>query len=223
MTECMRFSSRSRQIGILPLFDAQAVKTEPMFFSASLNFAWTHGGPITRAFLDAMPSEFAANQTAYLDSRVHMLMPGWYPCIPGWHHDDVPRNTSDGQPNYRDPPYRTRHVMALVNGYIAPTEFLEGPVDVPVPVPGPAIYKQWDDAITRQIADIPDSIRAFRVERAHDGAVIEFDCDTFHRGTAAVRNGWRWFGRVSIGRARQAPSEIRRQVQVYMPTINVGW
>ncbi len=213
------FHSHSREVGRLPAFDERQVKDEPMFFSADLTFAATHGGTITRAFVAALPEDFRKDPTAYLDSRVHMLMPGWYPCIPGWHHDDVPRNTADGQPNYIDPPYRTRHVMALVNGYIAPTEFLSGDVRVPEPKPGSAIYKQWDDSIALQIATAPD----FLVMKARDLTLIEFDCDTFHRGTPAVRNGWRWFGRVSIGRERQAPSEIRRQVQVYMPTINAGW
>lgn len=218
----MRFKSTSRIVGALPAYGQTVVKNEPMFFSASLEFALRHGGAITDAFVRALPAEFRSDPTAYLDSRVHMLMPGWYPCIPGWHHDDVPRNTADGQPNYVDPPYRARHVMVLVNGDIAPTEFLDGDVYVPTPLKGPAIYKQWDEAIEDQLAHIGVNL-SYRRFAVSDRTLYEFDCDTFHRGTAAVANGWRWFGRVSIGRERRVPSEIRRQAQVYMPTINAGW
>lgn len=28
----------------------------------------------------------------YVDAKVHMLMPGQFPCIPGWHRDGVPRD-----------------------------------------------------------------------------------------------------------------------------------
>lgn len=219
--QTMRFKSQSRELGRLPYFEERRVKSEPMFFSANLTFAYEHGGAITRAFIDALPRDHQVDPTAYVDSRVHMLMPGWFPCIPGWHHDDVPRNTPDGQPNYVDPPYRTRHIAALVNALIAPPQFLEGEVEVPAPVPGSAIYKQWDDAISRTLNFIDRP--GFFVKKARDLTLIEFDCDTFHRGSPATANGWRWFGRVSVGRERRMSSEIRQQVQVYMPTINAGW
>ncbi len=220
--DVMSFNSRIKDHGLihnLDLFTVERIKNEPMFFSANLDFAAEHGGLITQCFLSSLPPEFFWNEDAYLDSRVHMLMEGWYPCIPGWHHDDVPRNTPDGQPNYVNPPYRTKHVMALINADVAPTQFLVGNIHVPAPEKGSAIYKQWDDSIDTQLKEHDD----YYVQNAENGMVYEFDCDTFHRGTAAVKNGWRWFGRVSIGRKRTVPSEIRRQVQVYMPTINAGW
>ena len=215
----MIFNSKVKVVEHLDQFDSEMVKNEPMFFSADLDFAYDNGGPITKNFIQRLPKEFFGDKYAYLDSRVHMLMEGWYPCIPGWHHDDVPRNTPDGQPNYVNPPYRTKHVMALVNADIAPTQFLIGNIQVPTPVSGSAIYKQWDDSIDSQLNKYNDYV----VMNAESNKLYEFDCDTFHRGTAAVKNGWRWFGRVSIGRKRTVPSEIRRQVQVYMPTINAGW
>lgn len=194
------------------------VKNEPMFFNAALGYALKEGGPITQAFILGLPREFR-RPDAVLDSRVHMLMPGWFPCIPGWHHDDVPRNTADGQPNYDNPPYRSRHCLALVNADVAPTEFLCGRVTVPEPVPGTgAVYKQWDEAIETGRADVIGGVYAARERTYYD-----FNCDTFHRGVVAQRNGWRWFGRVSVDTDRKPTNEIRRQVQVYMPTLNAGW
>src|ERR1700749_4013133 len=68
----------------------EVLKNEPMFFNSDLNFAYEAGGPATRSFIDALPDGWKA-EPAVIDTRVHMLMPGWFPAIPGFHHDDVPR------------------------------------------------------------------------------------------------------------------------------------
>jgi len=94
-------------------FTQDDVKNEPMFFNSDLDFASKNGGPITRAFIKHFISEQGDRRPYVFDSRVHMLMPGWYPCIPGFHHDDVPRSTSTGQPNYVDPEYRSEHCLGL--------------------------------------------------------------------------------------------------------------
>jgi hypothetical protein len=66
------------------------IKNEPMFFNCDLDFAWDNGGNITRSFISNLPYDWQ-DEGIVFDSRVHMLMPGWYPAIPGFHHDDVPR------------------------------------------------------------------------------------------------------------------------------------
>ena len=77
------------------------VKNEPMLFSCNFEYALILGGPLTARFLAALPPEFLMAKDLIIDSRVHMLMPGWFPCIPGYHHDDVPRASRlCGQPNY---------------------------------------------------------------------------------------------------------------------------
>src|SRR5580700_1237659 len=108
----------------LPEFPRRVVKNEPMLFNCDFDAAWRLGGPITRYFIDAVlraggfgsPAEAPRYFDApiIVDTRVHMLMPGWYPCIPGWHHDDVPRTRADGQPDYVTPVYKARHAMAMV-------------------------------------------------------------------------------------------------------------
>lgn len=109
------FDSRIARGPFLPDFAQEQVKNEPMLFSCDWRVAQDLGGPLTQAFL-ARLGESWENEGVIIDSRVHMLMPGWFPCIPGWHHDDVPRERSDGQPNYHNPSYRSEHVMALVGG-----------------------------------------------------------------------------------------------------------
>jgi hypothetical protein len=209
----MRLFSAFRLGHKLPDFDQDQVKNEPMFFNADADFAWKSGGPITRAFLEAAPETITV-----FDSRVHMLMPGWFPCIPGWHHDDVPRSAYGGQPNYVDPEYRSQHVMAMINGDICPTEFAVGWVDVSVVPPGDVVYKKWHVEVEEQI----ESGLLSRVS-APSNTLVWFDDRSFHQGTRAVDGGFRWFGRASWETGRKPTNEIRRQVNVYLDKPMEGW
>ena len=211
----MNFSSRFSLGPTMADFSQADVKNEPMLFNCDTRAAAELGGPITREFLRLLAPEF--REHGVVDTRSHMLMPGWYPCIPGWHHDDVPRSTRTGQPNYVNPAYFSRHCMALVNGDVCPTEFLIGDIEVPEPDIARVIYRDWDDHLESQ-----EKQQGQRVS-APDRQLVYFDCDTFHRGTAAVAGGWRWFGRVSIDTARKPTNELRRQVQIYMGVVNSGW
>lgn len=188
------------------------VKNEPMFFGASLLWACANGGPITKEFIDNLPEDWRG-MDVIVDSRVHMLMKGWFPCIPGYHHDDVPRSTENGQPNYLNPEYRSNHLMGLVNAEICPTEFALGRIELEIPKEG-IIYKEWHKAV--------EASSLYRL-KAESGVYIEFDDRSFHQGTRAVGNGWRWFIRLSKGTHRKPTNEIRRQVQVYLENPMEGW
>jgi hypothetical protein len=201
------------------------VKNEPMFFNASVKFAHGFGGPITRSFIEGLPEEF---MSGVFDSRTHMLMPGWYPAIPGWHHDDVPRPEipvgqhfiTAGQPDYAHPRYRARHAMGLVNGEICPTAYAVGLAKMK-PVPdGELIYRQWHYEIEEHLKS-----GALVKQSADSNRVLFFDCDAFHTGTKAIKSGWRWFGRVTIDsdRTKTMTNEFRKQSQVYLEFPMNGW
>lgn len=198
------------------------VKGEPMFFNSSLGFAYQRGGPITREFLTAFRRSLGPEvdlRDCVFDSRVHMLMKGWFPCIPGFHHDDVPRG-DNGQPNYRYPAYRAKHVLGLVNGHICPTEFAVGRVEVSDPEQHPLVYKAWH-------VEVEEAVRqgTLRSVDAPSGRLVHFDSDAFHQGVRAVADGWRWFGRISwdTERVTHITDETRAQVQVYMENPFEGW
>lgn len=210
----MLFNSKVSFGKTLSLYSQNDIKNESMLFNCTLDFAMEKGGPITKEFVSLLSEDF---KSGIIDTRVHMLMPGWYPCIPGWHHDDVPRSTTSGQPNYNNPEYYADHCMALINGEISPTEFLLGSIEVPTPMPGEVIYRTWDNYLDNEGKE-----QGARIS-APDRTLIYFDCDTFHRGTETIKSGWRWFGRVSKNTERVPTNEIRSQVQVYMSTINAGW
>jgi hypothetical protein len=207
----------------LPEFDEKTVKDEPMFFSATPAFAHENGGPITKAFLEAVFGNERMQVNACFDSRVHMLMPGWWPCIPGWHHDDVPRSRSDGQPNYEDPANTATMVLALVNGDISPTQFAVGKQSYPeVPLFGPNVYEVWNDLVNQDVEE-----GALSLVSAPSNQLVHFDHNAFHRGSKCVRKGWRWFGRLTWNagyeNGRPHHNEIRRQVNVYMDQPMKGW
>lgn len=222
--------SRFQTGRLLPDFDQNTVKNEPMFFSATPSFAMANAGPITKAFLNAAlfddslatdcPTRYDRNFC--FDSRVHMLMPGWFPCIPGWHHDDVPRSRSDGQPNYENPEYRSKHILALVNGDICPTEFAVGRASYPRVPLGGTVYKDWHECVEQDIREGVMSRVAVPSNR-----LIHFNNESFHQGTRAVGKGFRWFGRISYDagyeKGRPHHNEIRRQVNVYLDMPMEGW
>lgn len=213
-----KFNSQIKERGVFPSdYPQEVIKNEPMFFNASLDFAYEHGGEITRDFILNLPNDWYYDFPV-VDSRVHMLMPGWFPCIPGYHHDDVPRNTSNGQPNYDNPEYYSQHLMGLVNGEICPTVFALG--EHSLPKAEGIIYKNWHPLVEQQIKD-----GTLSEYEAPSGKYIQFDWQSMHTGQRAKGNGWRWFIRLSRNTERQAytTDELRRQVQVYLEFPMEGW
>lgn len=198
-------------------YDESIIKNEPMFFNCSYDFAFENGGPITKSFLSALPFWWKTNSV--FDSRVHMLMKNWYPCIPGYHHDDVPRGLN-GQPNYDNPEYTSEHIMGLVNGEICPTIIAQGECEMPQVPEGEIVYKVWH----KKVDDLIKSKEMVPFE-CPSGVLIYFNWQTFHTGQKAKNNGWRWFGRISrnTNRTKNITNEIRKQVQVYLEFPMEGW
>lgn len=203
-----------------PAFDSVDVKNEPMLFNARGDWAYMNGGPITQRFLGTLLNQGTALSDVVFDSRVTMLMKGWWPCIPGWHHDDVPREREDGQPEYTKPSYRSQHAFALAGDDICRTQFALGEAKFkPVPL-GELIYRQWHREVEAHIMAGRMSVLRCRMHQ-----VYYFDDRAWHQGVRADAPGWRWFGRASWNTARVAKvaNEIRRQVQVYLEHPMEGW
>jgi hypothetical protein len=198
-------------------FSESIIKNETMLFNCDFESAYILSNEPTRQFLNALPEDWKNNRTI-IDSRVHMLMPNWYPCIPGYHHDDVPRERSDGQPNYFDPSYRSEHAMILYNGSICPTEFAIGIAEFDDVQLGDIYYKKWHQSVM-------EKLNAGQLEKisAPENTVIFFNDRTWHQGVKAVSGGWRLFIRASRNTGRRPTNEVRRQVQVYLENPMEGW
>lgn len=216
---------------LLSTYDENQIKNEPMLFGADIDFAIKNGGPITYDFICKFTNSLTKKERekVIIDSKVCMLMKGWYPCIPGWHHDDVARTRSDGQPNYEELPLKpVQHAMAICEDtYKGPgsrTQFLCGTIDLKIPPKGKVIYKEWND----QINEILDHRRKYQhipVWTSYLGLnqIHWFTSNVFHRGMPADRSGWRFFIRASWNTKRKVTNEIRKQSQIYMSALEAGW
>jgi len=210
------------QIQVVPVFDNDVtntiVKNEPMLFSCNLYHARKFGGGITNVFIKELLKRFdTIPNDLIFDSRVHMLMKGWYPCIPGFHHDDVPRSRKDGQPNYYNPEYRSKHCLMLV-GKGSATQFALGEADFPDILPGEKYYKKWHPIVCEYLQR-----GCLESYTANYGDLIYFDDRTWHQGTPAIEDGWRFFIRASWNTHRIPTNEQRKQVQIYLENPMEGW
>lgn len=164
-----------------------------------------------------------------IDSRVHMLMEGMFPCIPGWHHDDVQRTRADKQPNYEDE-LRCEHAIFLLNAHVAPTEFALGTAGFKPWRGKGSMYGQWHDEVEQHISN-----GVLERVQCPDSQWVYFNDRTWHTGVQSpVSFGHRLFIRIGMNYRMidgekvyvQPPSranEIRRNAQVYMPTPAQGW
>lgn len=221
----MIFHSPPEYVDVLPASTAAEIEAEPMLFRAGYDFAVDHAGALTNAFLSVVRAQMGALRVRDLsdiviDSRVHMLMRGHYPCIPGWHHDDVPRIGPRGQPGYGWPSYRSRHLAAVIDASDQPTGSLPEFAHVSVEVPWPldedvTVYAAWDAHIAAAYpkCGVPVSSRQ----------VLAFDCDSFHRGMPARTTGWRFFIRASWSSAVRPENKVRKNANVYVPWSTAGW
>lgn len=241
----MRFNENVRFGTTLPsnvIPDQSEIRHVPQFYRASADYAYRLGGPMVRKFIDLLPLDPRFKYLS-IDSRVHMLMPGWMPCIGGWHCDDFYRpgqavNVAAGgpvQPDLegivRDDKYSKHH--CLVIGDTAPTEFITTPFNLEMPTlkPGENLYAKFDEEIEMELHSFIDTgseegvVSDSKIKTAFikPGQIVSFDCFDFHRGTVAKTSGWRLFMRATESNHWEPQNEIRTQTQVYLESFHAGW
>lgn len=201
-------------------------------WSASLDDAVRYGGDVTRHALSVMPLR-GDRRFTIVDVKVHMLMSGQCPSIPGWHTDGVPRRY-DGAP-FGGPPnlpmqrrgldedgreLRPPRYHLLVTGTGCPTEFVTGPLTLDIPhetATSPELYA----SITRAVNKInPPTFLA------PSCTVLTWDWWNLHRATVATVREWRYLIRVTETDLRAPETDLRRvlrsQQNVYIPG-EYGW
>ena len=193
------------------------IKKERLFWRGDVNYIESRAGFITKNFIEQLDQ----TKDWIIDTRVHMLMPGWYPCIGGWHLDDIPRDTDNGQPNYKNPSYISEHVIAIVDALDAPTgsltEFLTSDVTLPDVPDDKILYGEWSKEINKQLKE-----GTITSAHAAERALVSFNNQTFHRGQPASSSGWRFFIRATTNTQLEVENEIRKQVNVYIQA-EAGW
>jgi hypothetical protein len=219
-----------------PLVFAGSIEQPPLIelkntfglWNASLDDAVRYGGDITREAIQAMNLRHDRKHII-VDTKVHMLMKGMMPAIPGWHVDGAPRDNNknpggSGKPDTfaqeNDP--RPNRYHLLVTGHGCLTQYIKRPMVVPIPAePSYEVYSMMSAFVQQEV--VKDPSLAFSVPTA---TVIEFDWWDIHTGVVAKQNEWRYLIRVCESDyyepRRDLREVIRLQSQVYAPT-NFSW
>jgi hypothetical protein len=197
-------------------------------WNASLDDAVRYGGEITRLALRAMNIRHDRKHVI-VDTKIHMLMKGMSPAIPGWHTDGAPRDNTknpggSGKPDIfaqeNDPRPNRYHLLVTGTGCL--TKFVNSPLYVPIPSePSYEVYNM----MSQYVQDLT-SKPVFRTMTVPSATVVEFDWWDIHTGVVASANEWRYLIRVAESDYYQPRSDlreiIRMQSQVYAPT-NFSW
>lgn len=191
-------------------------RTLVQFYRASPEFVQKHGGE----FFDLLIRSVNLDGGKYIsiDSRSHMLMRGWYPCIPGWHCDDFWR--PDGQPDLENL-RPIKHYAVVLGAEVSATQFVDQPIELPSPT---ELYEVFDSdkplyGYYNQMIDEGNPA----TKKVQSGQVIKFSGLDFHCGLPAEREGWRSFTRITVSDHREPKNEIRTQTQVYLTRPFDGW
>lgn len=196
--------------------DADEIRRLPQFHRGSLDYVYRLGGTLYRAILDRAP--FRTNRKYIsIDSRVHMLMPGFLPCIGGWHCDDFYRPTGKQPdlPGLMNRPNLMAVHHAFILGTEAPTIFAAESFSLP------------DEALRSEHVyhDCHRYIEELNPKtfEAPESTFVSFNSLTFHRGQRSKGSGWRLFLRITESDHYQPLDEIRTQTQVYLVDERAGW
>jgi len=199
----------------------ETIMEEPMLYSASLEFARKNGGKLTNRVLDDIDSyltkdiSYHANKGYHpvIDTKVTMLKKGWYPSIPGYHCDNVPRGSRFNQPDMSELYNKVFHYVSSISSdnELCPTKFVDEIVDVDIIKS--QVWKSVDKALNEDKELLTLDLKS--------GQIARFSRETLHTCSPAHKDGWRFFFRLSF-MATPAKNEIRNQVQIYTD-INQGW
>lgn len=201
--------------------DADIAK-EPGLYNCSYEAAMRLGGPITRSFLQAAATRWQhrvdVGAHLYFDSRTHMLMPGMYPAIPGWHLDDVPRN-GDGQPSFDVAGWDAAdHLIGVVGADVSATEYMREYREIEV-------LRESKEQNVYAAMDATMKFCGPETGYIEDRHILAFTASCPHRAQPAEKRGWRWFGRLTYNpnRTNKPTNEVRTQSQVYLLSEGLGW
>ena len=195
-------------IDVLPRWEA--LKDEKNFYQSSPKFVWDNGGPIARDFLDILYADGFEDTKWIIDQRVHHLQAGYYPAIPGYHLDWIPRKDKGTLPDLSViPDYE--HVVLIV-GETSLTEFVAEPFETLVEY---QTFEEYNDYIKK------NKLGTWSVR---NGDMVHFTSGDWHRPVEAQQTEWRMLIRASrVDHVKQPTNQIRNQSQVYIPIQEASW
>lgn len=206
----------------------ELVKNTLGLHNASLDDALKYGGELTRAAIAAMDLQMTKKHII-VDTKVHMLLPGMCPAIPGWHTDGVPRGNSLDPTAKQAPNINSQEELdspifhLLVTGESCLTQFIkERSFDLNVPKkPDSSLYKMVTEQVSQKVEN--GELTAYEVPSC---TAVMWDWWEIHTGIPAKSHEWRFLIRVTESDIQEPKTDIREvirtQQQGYMP-MNFGW
>lgn len=206
----------------------ELIKNTLGLHNASLDDALKYGGELTRAAIGAMDLTFR-KKNIIVDTKIHMLLPGMCPAIPGWHSDGVPRGNTLDPTAKQEPNIHAQEEMdspifhLLVTGESCLTEFInERGFELEVPQePDSKLYQM----VSQQVNDKLKSGELTKYEAPSCTSVM-WDWWELHTGIPAKFHEWRFLIRVTESDIQEPKTDlreiIRTQQQGYM-TMEFGW
>ncbi len=197
-------------------------------WNASYEDAIRYGGAITRDALQAMNIRHD-RKNIIVDTKIHMLMEGWSPAIPGWHCDGAPRdekknpqgkNAPDVLAQEGDPRYNRYHILVTGTGCL--TQYINRPLTLPTETtPNYDVYSKMSRTVQQMVKEDSSMVSSFP-----SCTVVEFDWWDIHTGVIATKKEWRYLIRVCESDyyepRRDLREVIRMQNQIYSPQ-DFGW
>lgn len=206
----------------------EEIKNTTGLFRASLQDAVLYGGEGIKKALSTI--EFQGNREFItVDAKVHMLMPGMIPAIPGWHTDGIPRS-ENGHPSGEMPPFcpmleksDSPFYHLFIAGSCSPTVFLE-PRNFKVRVPNKPTNSLYG-IVNENLNKIPN-LDAYEYD-VEEGYWYTWDWFELHKAQPARERGWRLLIRVTESDFLEPNTDlsdvIRTQQQAYLTSENFGW
>lgn len=204
------------------------VKNTFSLWNASYDDAVRYGGDITREALRTMNIRHDRKHIV-IDTKIHMLMPGWSPAILGWHTDGAPRDIN-GNPNgvfepdtfAQDKTDRFNRYHILVTGTGCLTQYINKEMLVPIPdKPSSDVYSIMSKFVQGEVKENPNLVSSLESCTAY-----EFDWWNIHTGVLASKKEWRYLIRVCesdfYAPRKDLREVIRMQSQIYSPA-DFGW
>lgn len=205
----------------------QELKTTFGLWNASWDDAIRYGGEVTREALRCMNIRHD-RKNIIVDTKIHMLMKGMSPAIPGVHQDGSPRDENK-HPNGKGPPdilaqegdTRFNRYHILVSGTGCLTKFVKRPLSISIPAePSYEVYSH----ISKYVNDLAKKEDLFM--EIPSCTAVEFDWYDLHTGVLATKNEWRFLIRVAESDYYEPQKDLREvirlQSQVYSP-MDFSW
>lgn len=207
------YHSNYEVVGKIKQFSEKSIMREQskMLFGCDLKTSLNKGGIITKEFIKNLPDRFLHDPNLIIDTKVTMLMKGMLPCIGGWHLDNIKR--VNGQPDFINSG-NAEHII-MIMGDCSRTEFIKDTIYVTIPDKSKIAF--------REMANEIDTFASPITHFANSGEMYHINNQSWHRGTPATENGWRYFIRASINHDRKFENQKRHQVQVYLDNQNNSW